>query len=366
MNGRAYLLLFLTVSAVLAVGCSQSGSGEAQESRKPAVAVDVAAAASTDLEESIDLVGSLAPKLQADVKSEFTGVVTEVFVTEWAHVAKGQPLARLDTREAEAELEGMRASLLQAEVNETRANRELERAIKLKQVGLLTQQGLDDARSAQEASVATTAAVRAQLRATETRLAKAVMRAPFDGVVAYRGVSVGDRVESMGGGPAFRIVDNRVLDLVATLPTSKLASIKVGQELTFTTDAVPGRTFAGRIAFINPATEDVSRAIRVMAEVKNDDGALTGGLFVEGRILVGKRVGVLQIPRAAVVSWDVERGVAEVFVVNEQTAERREVRTGETTADTVEVAGGLTAGELVVTRGAFNLRPGDRVQFERS
>ena len=69
----------------------------------------------------------------------------------------------------------------------------------------------------------------------------------MDGVVALRGVSVGDRVENMGGNsPMFRIVDNRVLDLTVSVPSSRLASVRVGQTLEFTTETLPGRTFTGQ------------------------------------------------------------------------------------------------------------------------
>jgi multidrug efflux pump subunit AcrA (membrane-fusion protein) len=85
-------------------------------------------------------------------------------------------------------------------------------------------------------------------------------------------------------------------------------------------------------------------------------------VFAKGRILVGRREAVLQIPRAALLSWDVDRNVGEVFVVTGETAERRSIRTGETSGDLVEVVEGLAPGDRVVTRGGFNLRPGDRVQ----
>jgi len=71
---------------------------------------------------------------------------------------------------------------------------------------------------------------------------------------------------------------------------------------------------------------------------------------------------VLQIPRIALLSWDVEHNTGEVFVVTGDQAERRTVKTGEASGDTVEVVSGVTAGEKVVTRGAFNVRPGDKIQ----
>ncbi len=354
-----------TVILALAVsGCSKSGEGQDALGGKPAVAVEVASAAPTTLAQAIDVVGTLEPKYFADVKSEFTAIVTEVYVTQWVHVDKGAPLARLDTRDAEATRRAAAAMALQADVAATRAKRELERAVKLKDHGLLTQQALDDARSASEAAAAAAQAAAAELGVAETRLAKAVIRAPMAGTVALRTVSVGDRVENMGSGePMFRIVDNRVLDLTVSVPSARSAAIAVGQKLDFTVDAYPGKTFSGRVSHINPTADAASRTVRLMVEVPNQGGELRGGTFVKGRIATGERTGVLQIPRAALLSWDVERGTGEVFVVTGDTAERRTVKTGETTADNVEVVEGLAAGEKVVVRGGFNLRPGDRVQI---
>jgi RND family efflux transporter MFP subunit len=359
MNGKAYVVVMALVAGVTA-SCSETAKAKTEASRPP-VAVETAVAAARDVEQAIDVVGSLAPKFQAEIKSEFTAVVAGVYVTEWVKVAKGQPLARLDSREDEAGLEAVRASLLQAEVAETRAQRELERAVKLKEVGLITQQGLDDARTAREAAAATTAAVRAQARAAETRLTKALIRAPFDGVVAARMVNVGDRVESMGGGPMFRIVDTSVLDLTVHVPSARLSELAIGSRLSFTTDAVPGRTFTGVVAHINPTAEDASRAIPVMVEVRNDDGALKGGLFVKGRIVTGSRAQVLTVPRAALLTWDLESRRAEVFTIDGDVARRRSITTGAVVGDVVEVAAGLAAGEPVIVRGGFNVRDGDRV-----
>jgi len=359
MNLKPWLMVTVLVAGASA-SCSDSAKATAQGGRPP-VAVETAAVSTRDVQRSIEVVGSLAPKFQADVKSEFTAVVAEVYVTEWVKVKKGQPLARLDSREDEAALEAVRASVLQAEVAETRARRELERAVKLKEVGLITQQGLDDARTALEAAVAATAAVRAQRAVAETRLAKLMIRAPFDGIVAARLVNVGDRVESMGGGPMFRIVDTGVLDLTVTVPSVRLSELAIGQQLSFTCDAVPGRTFTGTVAHINPTAEDASRAIPVMAEVRNDDGALKGGLFVKGRIFSGARSQVLTVPRAALLTWDLENGRAEVFTVDAGVARRRSVTTGTSIGDAVEVKSGLAAGDVVITRGGFNVRDGDRV-----
>jgi membrane fusion protein, multidrug efflux system len=349
--------------ALVTLGCSAKGEGQEVKGGKPAVAVDVTPVSATRLDQAIEVVGTLEPKFFADVKSEFTAVVEEVYVTQWVHVGKGTPLAKLDTREADATLRAAKATALQAEVSSTRARREVERAVKLRESGLLTQQGLDDARSADEAAQAAAQAAAAQLAAVEARYAKSVIRSPMAGTVALRAVNVGDRVENMGSGdPMFRIVDNAVLELTVLIPSGRSAAVRVGQELDFTVDAYPGRTFAGRVMHINPSADPVSRSVKVMADVANPTGDLRGGTFVKGRLRTGQREGVLQIPRVALLSWDVEHGTGEVFVVTGDTVERRTVHTGVATGDVVEVVSGIAAGENVVTRGGFNVRPGDRVQ----
>ena len=359
-------------SLVLLAACSSVRAGEplpssdaATRSGRPPVAVSVSPVTSGDVSGTIDVVGSLAPKFAADIKSEVSGTVAAVYVTEWVPVRAGDRLARLHTAENDAALDAIKAGEAQARVADTRARREYERALQLKEYGLITPQAVDDARSAMDAAAAVTGVAQGQDRAAEARLAKSFITAPMDGIVAMRGVNTGDRVENMGsGGPMFRIVDNRLLDLTVSVPSVHLGAIRVGQPLEFTVDALPGRAFTGKVMFINPAVDEASRAAKVIAEVRNADDALKGGLFARGRIVVSRRAGVLQVPRAAILNWNVSAATAEVFVVRDGTAEKRPVRTvgaGQAGGSTVAIETGLAIGDRVVTRGGFALKAGDRV-----
>jgi RND family efflux transporter MFP subunit len=360
-------------------GCSGKGDSKNPGDKtagKPPVAVEVTNVAVTDLTESLDVIGSLSPKFGADVKSEYGGVVTDVYVTEWVRVKKGSPLARIDTREmeillqkAKAAVEMAKANLLQAEVAGNRAQREYERLLKLKEVGLVTQQNLDDGQTEKEATAARIAAAKAQLKAaeedlqhTQTRLSKAMICSPIDGVVSSRGVNVGDLVGEMGSPKImFRIIDTRILDLTVAVPSIEMSRVHVGQPLNFSTDAIPGKTFTGKVMYINPVVNESDRSVKVIAEVENVQEELKGGLFVKGRIITGKRSGVLEVPRGALFTWDVAAKKADLFVVNGEMAKRRTVRTGALMGDFVEITSGLTPGEQVVIRGGFNLKDGDRV-----
>ena len=369
-------VLFLLAAGL--TGCSaqgENGGKGANTAGRPLAAVETARAALADMAAGVDVTGNLSPKYDALVKSEFGGTVAEVYVTEWVRVKKGAPLARVDTREAEAmknkaeaSLEMAKAALLEAEAAGNRADREDERAHNLKEAGLVTQQNLDDARTQKEAAAARVSAARAQVQVAEedirqarARFSKAVIRAPFDGVVAERMVNVGEVVGEMQK-ELFRVVDNRLLDLTVTVPSSEMSALRVGQPLAFSTDAYPGRTFTGKVKFINPAVDESNRSVKVVAEVENRQEVLKGGLFVTGRIVTGKRTGVLQAPRASLLSWDVGGRKASLFVVTDNVARLRQVGTGAVSGDGVEIVSGLSAGEMVITRGGFNVRDGDRVK----
>jgi len=372
------LLLLLAAAGCSAVGEEKKASEKAKG--KPPVAVEAAKVIAADVTEGIEVIGTLAAKFGADVRSEYTGIVTDVYVTEWVKVKKGDPLAKLDTREIEvalkrtvAAVEVAKANVLQLEVAENRANREYERAVKLKEEGLITQQALDDAGTEKLAAAARIAAAKAQIRLAEeevnqvqTRLAKTLLRSPMDGMVSLRNVNVGDFVGEMGAKPMFRIVDNRLLDLTVTVPSGEMASLRPGQLITFSTDALPGRTFSGKVMFLNPIVNEADRSLKVVAEVDNSNEQLKSGLFVSGRIKTGERKGVLKIPRTALLTWDVPGKKGEVFVIQGDRAERRAVRTGALSGDLVEVTEGLERGNLVVTRGGFNVKDGDRVSVTRT
>jgi RND family efflux transporter MFP subunit len=377
MSRKGLVFTILCLFAVIGfTGCKAKGPATTQAG-KPAVSVEVAKATPADITEGVDVVGSLAAKFQADVRAEFAGTVSDVYVSEWVRVRKGTPLARQDTKElelllekGEAAIDGARANVLQAEVGKKRADREYARFLNMKEAGLVTQQNLDDMASEKDAASARVEAAKAVLNAAEreimqgrAHLAKGIIRSPLDGMISLRNVNPGDLVGDMGGTKVlFRVVDSRVLDLNVTTPSKDMASIHIGQPVVFTTDAFPGKTFSGKVTTINPVVNDADRSIRVVAEVRNDTEELKAGLFVNGRIITGARKAVLQVPRTALLSWDVIKKEAYVFVVNGDKVQKREIHTAAVSTDLVEAASGVVAGDQVVTRGGFNLKDGDTVK----
>jgi RND family efflux transporter MFP subunit len=376
MNPLNRLLIFSVLACCLS-SCDRSEAGkQAPQTGKPVIAVETITAALSDLTNSVQVTGSLEPKFSVDVKTQIPGLVKQVYVTEWVRVRKGQPLARIDVAEtealvkrAEAGVESARAGLAQAQVSLNRAEREMERSIKLKQAGLATQQSVDDAGSEQDAGRARLVAGKAQLaaageelRQARSRLSKGLVTAPLDGVVALREINVGDLTsDGAAAKPIFRIVDNRLLNLTVTVSSADSAQIKVGQPLEFSVDSLPGRTFTGKVMYINPELSPLDRSLKVIAEVVNTTEQLKGGLFAKGRIVTGKKNDVLQVPRNAINALDMTTGRGELFITENGVARKRAVVTGAANGERIEIVSGLTAGQQFVVRGGFNLKDGDRV-----
>ena len=372
MNNLLRCLLVGLLCCVMLTGCGDTKKAV----EKPPVAVDLATAAPAELQDGVEVTGSLEPKFSVDVKTQIPGLIKEVFVTQWVRVRKGQPLARIDLAEtealakrAEASVAAARAQVAQSQVALTRAEREEARQIKLKEAGLATQQAVDDARTETQAARARLDATRAQvhvaeeeLRQTRARLAKGLVAAPMDGVVALREVNVGDLAsDAAAGKPIFRIVDNRILNLTVTVPSADSGRIKTGQPLQFSVDSLPDKTFQGRVMFINPELSASDRSLKVIAEVKNQPEELKGGLFAKGRIITGNRSNVLQIPHAVLGGWDTVARTAVIFVADNGIARQRSVKTGAVSNELVEIVEGLKAGEQYVARGGFTLKDGDRI-----
>jgi RND family efflux transporter MFP subunit len=392
-----YLFALLALWSLIALsipGCG--GKQEAPPAGAPAtnaaaaVAVDTITAAPADIVDEIAVVGTLVPRTQAEIKSDISGRVVEIMAGEWVHVRRGDALARVDTQEidstirkagtvidlAKANLAAAKAGQAEAQVAADRARREQARLANLKESGLATQQSLDEAASQLDAAAARIRASEAQVAAAAAQIAvaeedvrtlamrrdKAIIRAPFDGTIAERRADIGVVVGEMQG-VLFRLVDNRLLDLTVLVPSADLARVRPGQELSFSTDALPGQRFTGTVRRINPSAGETDRSVRVTAEVRNEPETLRGGLFVTGSIVTGKRPGVLQVPRSALTAWDRETGQAAIFVVDGSVARRRAVTTGSVQGDRVEIATGLAAGERVVVRGGFTLKDGDTVRL---
>lgn len=186
------------------------------------------------------------------------------------------------------------------------------------------------------------------------------------GVVMERKVAVGDYV--MRGEVLLELMSlNRVWVLFDAYEDD-LANIRVGDQIEFSTPAVPNRVFQTKITYIDPLLDAKTRATAVRAEVQNPGGVLKPEMFVRGTLqarATGKTA--LTVPRSAVL-WTGERSVIWVKMTDREVPsfEYREVQLGDAVGDSYLIASGLETGDEVVTNGAFAIDAAAQLNNQQS
>jgi len=308
-------------------------------------AMDVAVVEPRVLTRLLPLSGSIAPFVQALVKSKVSGEVEQVTVREGQNVEAGQIIARIDARNLQAQYDRELAA-----VEKARADLELAQLNRDKNRTLLEQKFIsrntfEQTESAYAASLASYKLAQAQARVAQINLEDALVRAPFSGTIARRMVHPGENAST--DSPIVSIVDLRQMVLEAALPAADIPSVRIGQKARFTVSGFGARQFEGEVQRINPVTTDGSRAIAVYIAVPNEDGALKGGMFAQGELVLDATQPVLAVAQRAVRE---EAGGKYVYILRDGQIVRTSVTLGSSIdgASYVEVRGGLSAGDRVI------------------
>ena len=344
------LLLMLTPAAA-------AGWKEATADERQRVPVTIARVEARVVEDWRASVGQLEAQADPLVSAEVAGRLKEVLAREGDVVKAGQVLARIDDADyllardaARADIERVRA-LLRA------AGLRLKRVQRLVKRGTAPTSQLDDARARHDSLRAQLAAARVRLAQAERNLEKTRVISPVDGRVSRRMVSPGDLMAA--GKPMFRLSAPGYVKVRLPFPERDLAVIRTGQPLELSTPAMPGKVVRATVQKISPDIDPASRAIHVLAVLRNEHGWRIGG-SVDGRVLVARRDHALVAPEQAVV---LRPGGHVVFTVDDgDIARMRKVRPGLKLDGLVEILDGLKEGERIAADGAGFLSDGVAVE----
>jgi membrane fusion protein, multidrug efflux system len=346
----------LVISAAVGYRLSQAKKEPPKSKEKVVLeftAADVALVETRELQRTLPLSGSLAPLLQSTVRSKVSGEVNKVLVREGDRVAGGQVIALVDTAELKARLDAQHASLEETRAKAVLAEKNRENNRQLLRQKFISQNAFDTVQSAHDVAAATVKSAEAQLRIAEKAMQDAVVRAPFAGLVARRMVNVGEKVGI--DAPLFTVVDLTRMELEAPAPASEIPDVRVGQAAQFRVDGFGERQFEGHVERINPTAEAGSRSITLYVAVANRDGALKGGMFAKGQLILDKSKPATVVPAGALRE---EAGQAYVFTIENGKVERRPVTVGMREEGLVEIRSGLAKGVAVVRTRMSDLKPG--------
>lgn len=321
-------------------------AGGAPPGGKPggfAVGVETTKVLASAFQDDVAAVGSLKSNESVVLRPEIAGRIAAIHLREGMPAARGAVLVALDAATQAAELR-------QAEANLALANANYKRTEELYQKKFVSERARDE--SAANLKVLEAAVALAQAKLQKTRI-----RAPFNGIIGIRNVSVGDYVKE--GQDLINIEDIGSLKVDFRLPESHLSRLRKGQAVEMTTDALPEQTFKGTLDAIDPLIDASGRAISLRARLANPDLMLRPGMFVRVRLAFGGERQGLTVPEEALVPAGNDNFV---FKVVDGKAQRVRVKIGQRRGAAVEILEGLEAGDEVVTAGQLKLRDGAPVR----
>ncbi|HWP98736.1 MAG TPA: efflux RND transporter periplasmic adaptor subunit [Syntrophomonadaceae bacterium] len=361
---KAWKKYIIVLSAVLFIvgvsGCAGQNSGK--------VTVTTVSASNQELELPLDLSGVLAPAQSVNISSRISGQVTSLGFKVGSAVKTGDILMQLDTAaingqllQAQAGLQSAQASAQAAEnqaalskISLDAAQKNFDRTKALFEAGAASQSQLDDDKNkldtaakqyenafgpTQDQAQAAIATAQANIKNLDVQLDISTIKSPLDGILTSQSVSVGE-VVSPGVG-VISIVDITTLRLRSTVTQDNLPLLSNGQQIDVTVDSFPNNKYAGIVTTVGPISLNTGEVFPVEISIKND-GQLMAGLSAHAS-LTAKAKGIIVPPSALVQS----SGESYVFVIKDNKASKRVVKTGLKSDKGIQILQGLVEGEKV-------------------
>ncbi|MFC3613164.1 efflux RND transporter periplasmic adaptor subunit [Lutimaribacter marinistellae] len=306
-----------------------------------AATVELSSVETRKLARLVEAVGTTRARQSIEIVPEASGRVEKIAFDAGQAVEAGAVLVQLDDAIA-------RADLAEADAQLVERRRGLDRLNQLRGSSSVSEAAIEQA-------VARFAEAQAQVDRARQRLAERTIRAPFSGTVGLPEADIGARVTA--GTFITRLDDLSEVEVEFSLPETLFAQIIPGQKVIATSAAFPDRSFAGAVDAVDSRIDPVSRSFRTRAIIPNPDGTLPAGMFMSLELTL-EEFDRLVVPEEAIVFQAAE---TYVFTVEDGTARRIPVRTGQRRDGLVAVLSGLEAGMHVVIRGLHRVRDGGPV-----
>lgn len=292
-------------------------------------------------------IGSIEPVKGVRLDAELPGIVSEINFQNGQEVNVGDVLVQLDVAPEAALLRSNKANAQLAKI-------ELDRAQRLRETNSVAQSELDRAQANYDMAIA-------QAKNIEAVIEQKTVRAPFKGRVGIRKINLGQFLAA--GSPIVTIQSYDTVFVNFTLPQQTIGQVNTGMSVMLKSDAYPEQTFAGQLTAISPQVDPVTRTIELQGTLKNPNGLLRPGLFVDVTVNLSEGDEVLIVPATSIVYapygnsiFKVLKGTSETSGESSTIVEQLFIRIGRRKGDFVSIVEGLKEGDEVVSAGAFKLR----------
>ena len=330
--------MFLAGALVMAASCGNSGNKTAQVAVvDDTPTVSVVQVGVQEVPQDVTYTSTVQAFVKNNIVPQGGNRIKKINVEIGDFVKKGQVLAEMDMTQ-----------LQQAELQLANNEIEYNRLKALYEAGGLSKSDLDAIEMAYKVSKT----------AYENLLENSILTSPIDGVVTARNYDVGDMYAMSA--PLFTVEQIKPVKLLVAVSESDYSKIKKGDDAIITADAVPGKTFYGKVTRLYPTVDPATRTVTVEVQVANNYNTLRPGMFTRVKLNFGTNKSVV-IPDVAVVK---QQGSGErfVYVLNSDgTVNYQPVVLGRRLGAEYEVLEGIQDGAKVVTGGQLRLKDGIKV-----
>jgi RND family efflux transporter MFP subunit len=366
---RRVKLLTVVVLVLLAIGAGRTVISRVSNARvlEQGVAertrqyVKVTVPKPADEGQTLSLPGTLQGFVQSPIAARASGYVRKWYKDIGSHVEKGELLAEIETPEIDQQLSQAVAARQQTASSVDLARTTAERWESLRKKDAVSQQELEERRSADVQARANLAAADANVeRLRQLEGFKRVV-APFAGVITRRNVDVGDLIDAGGGNsgrPLFLLSQTDPLRVYVNVPQSYAQLIKSGQKVVVTQAELPGRTFEGEVARTSASIDTTTRTMQIEVSLPNHDGTLLPGAFVQVALPL-QASSSLVIPTNALLFRGEGLRVAVLDAADR--VHLRSIDVGRNYGQTVEVLSGVGPADRIVLNPSDSLAEGDQV-----
>lgn len=322
-----------------------------------------------DLSIEVIETGKVQPREKVEIKSKVAGQVEKVYVEEGQKVKKGQLLLRLDPTDYQREVERCDADVRQAQIALEYAELMLDRRQKGLENRGVAQADVDQAANDLQAKKVAVDRAKVAVGAARDRLRYTEIAAPMDGTIIEKGIRVGEVVTpgvqaTFEGKALMTVADLSTLIVKADLNQIDVAKVVLGQTVSLSLDALPGKKYQATVTKIAPASitpkgKDVD-VFPVEATLTATDGAIKPGMTADVRVHIETKPKVLSLPIEAVLREGGKQFVTKVVTLAEgkQKTDKVEVKLGARNDRELEVISGLSEGEKVL------IKPGSSAENE--
>ena len=342
---RNFTVLLIVIGSVFS-GCEtkkdEKASGQGQRNKGPLV-VEGFVVNKSAVSEDVEVPGTLLPAEETQIRAEVSGRIITLNVPEGTVVPKGFLLVKLFDQDLQAQLRKL-------EVQLQIAIKTVQRQRELLAINGISQQDFD-------LSALNVDNLKADIQSTKISISKTEIRAPYEGQIGLRNVSLGAYLSTADIITNLREVKH--LKLEFSIPEKYAKNIAKGYKVKFTVDGGKKEHQAVVLA-TEGNVEQNTRTLKIRAVVSEIDNELVPGVFAKVNLQMGMDNVALMIPSQAIIPQARNK---QVIVLRKDSAQFTVVETGIRDSAYVQIIKGLHAGDTVITTGLMAIRPNGKIKI---